>query len=850
MTTHPARLRLLLAALALVVPAAALLHAEPSAGSILPPAAQGTVDFRRDIYPVLSARCFKCHQGASASSGYRLDLRAELLGETTGKPVVAVGHSAASRLIHLVAGLVPGKRMPQKAEPLTAREIGLLRAWIDQGLKWDEALLPAVVDTPKHWAFRPVAVSESPRPQNAAWVRNPIDAFIAARHESKGLTPAPEAPRRTLIRRLTLDLTGLPPTPEEIEAFVNDRPARLPDLASLPTGPAGAYERLVERLLTSPHHGERWARHWLDVARWAESEGYESNHPRLYTWRYRDWVVRAFATDRPYDQFVHAQVAGDEMLPYRDENLIATGFLAGARLSSNEEDQGRQRNDMLVDITNATANALLGLTMHCAQCHSHKFDPISARDYYRFQGFFVKGQVANLALRNPELWAAFEAARPPEYEPALKLQLALFESARARLTERARKALSAEALEALAIPSERRTPQQEKLAREADLKFQFTPNQIENAIAAEDKALYAELKKKLAAMEKKMPDRPQTFGFYSPATSPTKIDVLPMKGFYPLPYRPAELKSARPYLLVSGEIHRRGAAVDVGWPAVFGAVKPDAVEKHPRLALAGWLTSPRNPLTARVWVNRLWQYHFGRGLVATPSDFGLKGAPPTHPELLDWLAAELMRSGWSTRHMHRLIVTSATYRQSAQPHAGNSKIDPDNKLWWRWAPRRLEAEAVRDSMLAVSGELDRRVGGSSDLDSKKSVRRSLYLFQRRANMPAFQPLFDGPNAVLESCAVRHVSTVPLQALYLLNNEFSVARAKAFAQRVLARAGEDRERQVSAAFALALGRLPDEADRAAARRFFAVPAEGEGGTEPALVRFCQALLNVNEFVYLE
>ncbi|MCI0463366.1 MAG: PSD1 and planctomycete cytochrome C domain-containing protein [Gemmataceae bacterium] len=837
MTTHPARLRILLATLALAVPTAALLRAGQGAGPKLPPAAQGTVDFRREVYPLLSSRCFPCHKGADASSGYRLDLRGELLGETTGKSAVAVGNSADSRLIHLVAGLVPGKRMPQKGDPLTAREIGLLRAWIDQGLKWDESLLPAVASAPKHWAFRPLLAAEPPRVKNTTWVRNPIDAFIAARHEAKGLTPAAEASSRTLIRRLTLDLTGLPPTPEEVEAFVTGRA----DVAD---------ERLVERLLTSPHHGERWARHWLDVARWAESEGYESNHVRPYAWRYRDWVVRALTTDHPFDRFVREQVAGDEMLPYRDENLIATGFLAGARLSSNEEDQGRQRNDMLVDITNATGNAFLGLTMHCAQCHSHKFDPISARDYYRFQGFFVKGQVANLALRAPELWAAFETARPPEYEPAVKLQHALFESARARLTERARKALSAEALQALAIPSEKRTPQQEKLAREADLKFQFTPNQIENAIAAEDKALYAELKKKLASMEKKMPDRPQTFGFYSPATSPTKIDVLPMKGFYPLPYRPSELKSARPYLLVSGEIHRRGPQVDVGWPAVFGPVKPDAIEKHPRLALAGWLTSPRNPLTARVWVNRLWQYHFGRGLVATPSDFGLKGTPPTHPDLLDWLAAELVRSGWSTRHIHRLIVTSATYRQSSQPHAGNAKLDPDNKLWWSWSPRRLEAEAVRDSMLAVSGELDRRAGGPSDPDSKKSVRRSLYLFQRRANVPAFQPLFDGPNAVLESCAVRHVSTVPLQALFLLNNEFSVARAKAFAQRVLARAGEDRERQVSEAFALALGRPPDEADRAAARRFFAVQAEGEGGMEPALVRFCQALLNANEFVYLE
>jgi hypothetical protein len=800
----------------------------------LPPAVSGTVDFRRDIYPLLTARCFKCHRGADASSGYRLDLRAELLGESNGRPLAVIGASAKSQLIHVVAGLVPGKRMPRKGEPLSAREIGLLRAWIDQGLKWDDTLLPAAVETPTHWAFRPVERPTVPRTKNAVWVRNPIDAFIAARQEAKGLVPAAEAPRHVLIRRLSLDLTGLPPTPEEVEAFVADRS---PD----------AYEKLVDRLLASPHYGERWARHWLDLARWAESEGYESNHLRPYAWRYRDYVVRSLNADKPYDRFLREQLAGDELLPYADENLIATGFLAGARLSSNEEDQARQRNDMLVDITNAVGNSVLGLTLNCAQCHNHKFDPITARDYYRFQGFFVKGQVANLALRDPQLRAAFEAVRPPEYEPAVKLKHALFESARARLIARAKQALSAETREALKVPEEKRTPRQEQLAQQADLKFQFTANQIEKAVTDEDRKLYDELKKKIVAMEKKMPDRPQTFGFYSPATSPTPIDVLPMKGFYPPPYRPDELRRARPHLLVAGEVHRRGPALDVGWPAIFGPAPRAAVERAPRLELADWLTSPRNPLTARVYVNRLWQHHFGRGIVATSSDFGLKGAPPTHPELLDWLAAEFVRSGWTTKHIHRLLVTSATYRQGSQPRTGNARIDPENTLWWRWSPRRLEAEAIRDAMLAVSGELDRRAGGASDPDAENSLRRSLYLFQRRGKAPAFQPLFDGPNAVPESCARRHVSTVPLQALYLLNNEFAFERAKAFARRVEALAGANRERQVEAAFALALGRAPDEADRAAARRFFAGP---EGEPRLGLIQFCQALLNVNEFVYLE
>jgi hypothetical protein len=783
---------------------------------------------------LLKGHCFRCHEGANASSGYRLDLRAELLGETNGKPLVEVGHADKSRLIAMVTGQVPGKRMPLKAEPLSSRQIDILRAWIDQGLVWDDALLPAVLAA-DHWAFRPIAAVKPPLVENAGWVRNPIDAFIAAAHEEQGLTPAPPAEGRTLLRRLSLDLLGLPPSPEEMDAFLQDR-AR------------DAYERVVARWLASPHHGERWARHWLDVARWAESEGYESNHLRPYAWRYRDYVVQAFNRDKPFDRFVREQLAGDEITPYADENLIATGFLAAARLSSNEEDKALQRNDIYVDIVNATASAFLGLTMNCAQCHNHKFDSLTARDYYRLLGFFVKGQPANLALHDKALRAEYEAQRPPEHEPARKLRDALFNSGRARKNAEVRKGLAPEAREAYDLPPEKRSKAQEKLARETDLLFQFTANQIEKAIPLEDKKLYDELKKKLEAMEKKMPDRPQTFGFYSPVTSPTKIEVLPMKGFYPLPYEPTELARATSRILVQGDVHRPSFEVDVGWPAVFGPVPPSAVQRTPRLALADWLTDAKNPLTARVYVNRLWHYHFGRGLVATPGDFGTKGAPPTHPQLLDWLAGELIRSGWSTRHMHRLIVTSATYRQSSRPHADNARIDPDNKLWWRWQPRRLEAEAIRDAMLAVSGELDPKIGGPSAPADEKNRRRSLYLLQRRGSVPAAQALFDGPNAILESCAARHVSTVPLQALYLLNNDFSLNRAKAFAQRVIDKAGSDRDRQVETAFLLALGRPLEEGDRRLARRFFeSQPADGSA--YQALVHFCQALMNVNEFVYI-
>src|SRR5262249_46467729 len=305
-------------------------------------------------------------------------------------------------------------------------------------------------------------------------------------------------------------------------------------------------------------------RHWLDLARWAESEGYESTPPRPYAWRYRDYVVASFNADKPYDRFLREQIAGDEITPYSDENLIATGFLAAARLSSNEEDKLRQRNDVLVDVVNATSSTILGLTPNCAPCHNHKFAPLPSRDYYRFMGFFIKGQPGNLVLRDPEATRIYEAARPPEYEPARKLLDTLFENARARLIAEAKKAMSREMLQALQTSPEKRTPEQEKLATEADLRLQFTPARIEKAVRDEARTVYTELKKKAEAIEKQLPAQPQTWGFYAPATSPAKVDVLPMKGFYPLPYEPEQLAGARPYLLGGGDVHQRTAALDIG----------------------------------------------------------------------------------------------------------------------------------------------------------------------------------------------------------------------------------------------------------------------------------------------
>ncbi|HEV8378507.1 MAG TPA: DUF1549 domain-containing protein, partial [Tepidisphaeraceae bacterium] len=360
------------------------------------------INFKDDIYPLLERRCFECHQGKDAESGYRLDLREEILGQTNGQPLAVPGDSAKSEIVKRITATDKTRMPPKGNKRLPDSEIALLRAWIDQGLSWDDKLLPPLLMTSDHWAFQPIKAPALP--PETDWCKSPIDNFITSTHAAKSLKPAPQADRRTLIRRVTFDLIGLPPTHKEVEEFLADQSPN-------------AYEKLIDRLLASPQYGERWGRHWLDVARYADTEGYEMNYPRPFAWRYRDWVVKAFNDDKPFDQFIRQQVAGDEITPYSDENIIATGFLASSRYSANEDDLHRQRMDVQIDITNATASSLLGLTLGCAQCHNHKFDPITQRDYYRFQALFVKGQLLNLHLKDPQLWKEYEAANPKPPKP-------------------------------------------------------------------------------------------------------------------------------------------------------------------------------------------------------------------------------------------------------------------------------------------------------------------------------------------------------------------------------------------------------------------------------------------------
>ena len=665
----------------------------------------------------------------------------------------------------------------------------------------------------QHWAFRLPVRPELPKESGVN--ANPVDILIAKKQRELGLKPLPEADRRTLIRRLALDLTGLPPSPEELSEFLSDSS---PD----------AYSRLVERLLASPRYGERWGRFWLDLARWAESDGFEANEIRSSAWRYRDYVVNAFNTDKPYDQFLREQIAGDELTPYSDENLIATGFLAAGRSNNNEEDKIVQLNGPRVDMANTVASVTLGLTLSCAQCHDHKFEPLSMRDYYSFHGFFVRGQVNNLVLRDPALMEAWEKTRPPELATAKTLLEQLIAPVRARLENR-------------------------NADTAGDSKI--TDEKIRNTLNDDDRKLFDALKKKVKTLEDDLLNRkPHIWGYYSPGTSPHSIENLPPRGQYPFQYKPANLRTNQPFILVRGDPHRREAALSPGLPLVLD---PGATNLTTRAELAEWLASDSNPLTARVWVNFVWQQHFGRGLVETSGDFGLKGAKPANQELLDWLACEFRKPthhspdgplppAWSTKHLHRLILTTAAYRRTSQYHRANAEIDPTNRHLWRWEPRRLESEALRDSILAVSGCLDSSIGGPSHVSTNApSLRRSLYLRQQRNLLPAMQAVFDAPTAN-ESCPRRHTSTVALQPLHLLNNSEIYRWAELFAERVAHEAGRDVNHQVERACQLALNRSPDATERDWCAKFFAEAS----APNRALTHFCHALLNLNEFAYLE
>jgi hypothetical protein len=709
---------------------------------------------------------------------------------------------------------------------------------------------PSAPQRDKAWAYSAPVRPAVPRVKDSARVRNPIDAFLLARLEAKGLTLAPEADPRTLIRRVTFDLTGLPPTPAEVEAFLADR---TPD----------AYEKLVDRLLASPRHGERWALYWLDLVRFAESDGFKADDPRPTAWRYRDYVIRSFNADKPYDRFVREQLAGDELYPGDPDALVATGFNRHYPDEFNARNLEQRRQEILNDMTDTAGQVFLGLTVGCARCHDHKFDPIPQKDYYRLQAFFSGYRALDdLVLDRPEEVAVYRARlRLWEEKTAdLRRQMGeLEEPYRRKLSDRDKSKFARELQAAYDTPPDRRSPLQQQLADMVAKQVRVNVGQMTKAMKPDVRKEWQELGKQLAAFDGLKP-RP-------PALAMGLTDVGPV--------------APPTHLLKRGNWRNKGERLTPGFLTALDAKAasvptppPGARTSGRRSVLAQWLTRADNPLTARVLVNRLWQHHFGRGLVATPSDFGEQGERPTHPELLDWLATEFVRQGWSLKALHRLMVTSAAYRQSSRHDERAARVDPGNRLLWRMSRRRLEGEALRDAMLSVSGLLNLKMGGPSIFpelpkelgvprggwlvtpDVKERNRRSVYVFvKRNLRYPLFGA-FDAPDAN-ETCARRHVSTNAPQALMLLNGKLTQEIARAFAQRVLAETGSEPARVVERAYRLALGRPPEAREAALATAFLdrqaalpREPAAAEPAFTEAVADLCHVLLNINEFTYVD
>jgi hypothetical protein len=722
------------------------------------------------------------------------------------------------------------------------------------------------------WPFAPLARPAVPQVQNDGWAENPVDTFVLHALQQAKLAPSMPADRLTLLRRLSYDLIGLPPTVDEQRAFLAD-------------GSPGAYERLVDRLLASPHYGERWAQHWLDVVRYADTTGFKADRVRPDLHKYRDYVIRSLNEDLPYDSFIRQQIAGDELESDNPDALIATGLNRLYPEDTQTSDFPQARQDILDDVTEVAGLAFLGLTMNCAKCHDHKFDPIKQSDYFRLQAFFAPmlPRDDTVAVRRAEQLEY--GRRLAEWEAAtqsIRAEMdALVAGVREKAIDEAVEAYDAVTQQAIDTPPQDRTCYQKQIVALAQHVLNYTIRRAPNRLEGAAKERYESLVKHLA-----------TYDHLKPPALPTALSVSD-----------GDDEAPATFVLATGNRAKPLYEVKPGFPEFLDPVAPDIVRPTQRAestgrrsALAEWLCRPDHPLTARVMANRIWQHHFGRGIVGTPNDFGAAGQRASHPELLDWLASEIVASGWRIKPLHRLIVMSSTYRQSSQfdaadpNHARAAQVDPDNKLLSRFRRQRLDGEQVRDTLLAVSGQLNRELFGPSfkpelpaeakvsryawqvDADLARHDRRSAYMVAFRGfHYPLFS-MFDRPDG-LNSCAQRSVTTTAPQSLALLNGELTLNQARAWAGRLLNRHGDDADALVRDAFAAAFGRPASDAEVAAARRFLAeqsVRVETAGGETPpealptpvpvrvalpaatmtALVDLCHALMNSSELLFVE
>ena len=792
------------------------------------PTAEQLRFFETNVRPVLVENCQKCHGDKKQWGGLRLDSREALMRGGDSGAVIVPGKPKESLLIRAVRHEDEDLKMPKEGK-LTERQIADLVRWVEMGAPFPQAPKSGVrTRDPNHWAFQPPADVAVPAVKDEAWPQSVMDRFILAKIEAAGLSPAARADKRTLIRRVTFDLTGLPPTPAEIDAYLADESH-------------DAFARVVDRLLDSPRYGERWGRHWLDVARYADSNGLDENICHGNAWRYRDYVVAAFNSDKPFDRFVAEQLAGD-LLPFANEaqqheQLIATGFLSIGPKVLAETDEAKMRMDMVDEQLDTTGRAFMGLTLGCARCHDHKFDPIETADYYGLAGIF-KSTLTMTKYTKIADWhehllpSAAATAKKTEYDSKLT----------------AKKAAVAE----FVVAADKAV--QESLAADPNKK---PPEKLETLYPEATKAELKKRRDELAALEKAGPDLPAAMG----VTEDKIIDLA---------------------IHVRGNPLKLGDVVPRRTPPVMRSVPvPQFTDKESgRRQLAAWLVDPQHPLTSRVFVNRVWRWHFGKGLVRTTDNFGLLGEAPTHPELLDWLARRFIADGWSIKSLHRVILNSSTYQQaslSRQTRESSDRslttsatADPENRLFSRADVRRLEAEAVRDSLLAVSGQLDLSMGGSllkvknrefffdhtsKDLTTYDSRRRSMYLPVVRNNVFDVFVLLDFPDPAVSS-GNRATTVVAPQALLMLNSELAMQAAADLAGRVLADSKDDDQR-LSRLYVMAYGREPSAEERQADRAFLAEVAQAQAGEndadkrrKQAWVTLCHVVLAANEFMYVK
>ena len=783
--------------------------------------------FETKVRPILVANCQKCHSGKEPKGDLSLDSRGGLIAGGESGDVVVPGQPQKSLLVEAINRT--SIEMPPDKK-LADADIATLTEWVKLGAPWPDepgASGPAlrksrgkITDEDRsYWAFQPVKKTAAPETEEDGWSRGSIDRYLLAKMIQEGLHPSAEADKATLVRRVTFDLLGLPPSPEEVAAFVSDN------------GP-DAYERLIDRLLASPLYGERWARHWLDLVRYAESDGYKQDGYRPSAWRYRDYVIRSLNADKPYDRFVQEQIAGDEIAPEDPEALVATGYYRLGIYEYNQRDVRNQWNIILNDITDVTADVFLGMGMSCARCHDHKFDPILQKDYYRLQAFFAPIiQRDDVPAATPQACSDYREKLKAWEEKTADLRRQIDEIEKPHVDAAAKAFIAKFPVDIEPLfskPEGERTPLESQLVRLAGRQIVEEGGKVDftKKLKGDEKTKWEGLKKQLAEQEKTKPQplpEAMMVSDVGPVASPV---VIPGKR------RPEEIAPG---------------VLSVLNPAPLEILQPSTALNSTgrRTALAQWLTRPDNPLTPRVMVNRIWQYHFGKGLVESSSDFGRLGQPPSHPELLDSLAADFVEGSWSMKDVHRRLLSSAAYRQVSHGSTANDSTakDPGNKWVARMPVRRLGAEQIRDAALTATGELDGTRGGPGG--DNASSRRSIYLKVLRNKRDDLLDVFDVPDGS-SSIPERNVTTTPTQSLLMINGPWMLARAKALAERIeREQSAATKEQKIAAVFGNLFGRAPTADEAATASAFL-----GDGNSKERLIDLCHVLLNSNEFLYVD